>query len=194
MPAITDMFAAYLSERFKPAIFGPAATVHAAAAVWAAGTGVQAASLATTFGLAVLLLLQFRLWDDLEDRERDRRLHPSRVLVRADPAPFRYACMMLAAANLVLLVIAGSPAAAQGLICLDVLFWIAYGPVRRRLSDRIWRFQILLLKYPVFVGLLAVAAGTPIRMRLFMSAAAVYLCACAYEALHDRQIPLRATL
>ena len=194
MSSITDMLAAYLGERFKAAIFGPAAVVHTAAAVWAAGIGVGAASVATTFGLAVVLLLQFRLWDDLEDRERDRRLHPARVLVRADPTPFRHACMVLAAANVVLLVIAGSRDAVQGLICLDVFFGIAYGPVGRRLYDRIWRFQILLLKYPVFVYVLAVGLGAPIRVRLLISAVAVYLCACAYEALHDRPIPLRVTL
>jgi hypothetical protein len=191
---MSDMFAAYLGERLKAGIFGPAAVVHTAAAVWAAGTSVGAASVAIMFGLAVVLLLQFRLWDDLEDREHDRRLHPARVLTRANPRPFRYACVLLAAANIVLLVIAGSRAAIEGLACLDIFLWIAYGPLRRRLPDRIWRFQILLLKYPVFVGVLAAALGTPIRMRLFTAAAAVYLCACAYEALHDRHVPLGATL
>ena len=189
-----DMIAAYLGERFKAAIFGPAAVVHTAAALWAAGTSVGAAPVARTLGLAVILLLQFRLWDDLEDRERDRRLHPGRVLARDNPAPFRWACGLLAAANIVLLVIAGSRDAVLGLACLDLFFWISYGPLRQRIPDRIWRFQILLLKYPAFVGVLASALGTPIRMRLFTAAAAVYLCACAYEALHDRHIPLGATL
>jgi hypothetical protein len=188
------MFTAYLGERFKVAIFGPAAVVHAAAAVWAAGNWAGAASVAATSGLAVALLLQFRLWDDLEDRERDRRLHPARVLVRADPTPFRFACVLLAAANIVLLVMAGSRAAGLSLACLDLFFWMAYGPLRPRLSDRVWRFQILLLKYPVFVGVLAAAHGTPTLIRLFPVAVAVYLCAVAYEALHDRQLPLGATL
>jgi hypothetical protein len=189
-----ETFAAYLRERFKPAIFGPAALVHTTAAAWAAGTSLGVVSIAATFGLALVLLLQFRLWDDLEDRERDRRLHPSRVLVRANPAPFRYACGLLAAANILLLVVAGSRGAVQGLACLNLFFWIAYGPVRGRLPDRIWRFQVLLIKYPVLVGVLATALGAPIRLRLFTAAVAVYVCACAYEALHDRQIPLGATL
>jgi hypothetical protein len=183
------MFAVYLAERFKVSIFGPAAVVHAAAAVWAAKTGAGA-SVAATFGLAVVLLLQFRLWDDLEDRERDRRRHPARVLARANPTPFRWACALVAAANIVLLVIAGSRDAVLGLACLDLFFWIAYGPLRRRLSDRAWRFQILLVKYPAFVGVLATAFATPTRMRLCMAAAAVYVCACVYEAIHDRHMPL----
>jgi hypothetical protein len=188
-----DMMAAYFGERFKAAIFGPAAVVLTAAALWAGGTSVGAAAAVRTLFLAVVLLLQFRLWDDLEDRERDRRLHPGRVLTRANPAPFRWTCAVLAIANIVLLVIGGSRTAVLGLAGLDVFFWIAYGPLRRRFSDRIWRFQILLLKYPVFVGVLAAALGTPIRLRLFTAAVAVYLCACAYEALHDRHMPLGAT-
>jgi hypothetical protein len=188
------MFAAYLGERFKAAIFGPAAVMHAAAAVWAVPASAGAASVIAALGLAVVLLLQFRLWDDLEDRERDRRLHPKRMLARVNPTPFRWACSLLAIANIALLGLAGSRDAVLGLTCLDLFFWIAYGPLRPRLTDRVWRFQILLLKYPVFVGVLAAALGTPGRMRLFAAAAAVYLCACAYEALHDRHMPLGATL
>ena len=147
---------------------------------------MDVSSIAATFVLAVVLLLQFRLWDDLEDRERDRRLHPARVLVRGDPTPFRRACMLLAAANIALFALAGSGDAVLSLACLDIFFLIAYGPMRRALPDRVWRFQVLLLKYPVFVGLLAAAVGTPGWMRLFTAAVSVYLCACAYEALHDR--------
>jgi hypothetical protein len=187
------MFVAYLGERFRAAIFGPAAVVHTAAAVWATGTTVGAVPVASTFGLALVLLLQFRLWDDLEDRERDRRLHPARVLARANPTPFRRVSVLLAASNILLVAIAGSRVAVLGLACLDLFFWIAYGPLRRRLPDRVWRFQILLVKYPVFVALLATALGTPLRMRLTTAAIAVYLCACAYEALHDRLMPLGAT-
>src|SRR5262245_21670264 len=120
---VNDMFAAYLVERFKPGIFGPAAALHTAAAVWAVGTGVDSTTIAATLGLAVTLLLQFRLWDDLEDLEHDRRSHPARVLVRADPAPFRLACVVLGAANILALMIAGSRAAAGSLAVLDLCFW-----------------------------------------------------------------------
>ena len=187
------MLAAYLGERFKPGIFGPAAAVLTAAALWAVGTGVHATSVVATLGLAVMLLLQFRLWDDLEDLERDRRSHPARVLVRADPAPFRLACVVLGAANIVALMILPSRVAAESLACLDLFFWLSYGPLRPRLSDRVWRFQILLLKYPAFVGVLASAVGAPIRLRLIAAALLVYLCACAYEASHNRHIPFGAT-
>jgi hypothetical protein len=187
-----DVFAAYLRERFRPRVFGPAVVVHAAAALWATGTGPGVTSSAVALGLAVALLLQFRLWDDLEDRERDRHHHPLRVLVRSDPTPFRVTCALLAVANVVLLATTGARAAALGLVCLDVFFWAAYGPLRSRLSDRVWRFHVLLLKYPVFVVLMVAALGPLVPGRLLASSLAVYLCAYAYESLHDRELPLGA--
>ncbi len=185
-----ETFAAYLRERFKPKVFGPAAVLLAAAALWSAGASPRVTFGATALGLAVVLLLQFRLWDDIEDRERDRYRHPERVLVRSDPAPFRLTCVLLMVLNVLLLVVIGARAAALGLGCLDLFFWMAYGRLRQRLPDRAWRFQILLLKYPVFVGLLAASLGSPLSLRLLVAAVAVYVCACAYETLHDRQKPL----
>ena len=186
------VIAAYLRERFKPGIFGPAAAVHAAAALWVTGRSPAVATSALALGLAVALLLQFRLWDDLEDRELDRQRGPARVLTRSDPAPFRRICVLLTIVNLLLIAVARFRAAVLGLGCLDLFFLMAYRQLRPKLPDRIWRFQVLLLKYPVFVGLVA-AALAPLRpLRLMSAAAVVYAFACAYEVLHDRQLPLGA--
>ena len=38
---------------------------------------------ATDLALALALVMTFRIWDDLMDRERDRMKHPDRVVVRA---------------------------------------------------------------------------------------------------------------
>jgi len=109
-------FAAYLAERFRPAVFAPAIARHAGLALWAAEAGPTAARLAGAAGLAALLLLQFRLWDDLEDRDRDRVAHPERVLVLAPPAPFRRALAVLGLGNLVVLATAAAatPSASTG--------------------------------------------------------------------------------
>jgi hypothetical protein len=187
-----EAFAGYLRERFKLRVFGVATAAHAAAALWVAGTGPTLKSTSIALGLTVLLLLQFRLWDDLEDRERDRVSHPDRRLARSDPSPFRLICRVLAIVNLVLVVATGSPTAAGALVGLDLFFWLAYGQVRSRLSERSWRFQILLLKYPVFVALVAAAFGPVPTWRLLAASGIIYICACAYESLHDRQLPLGA--
>ena len=61
-----------------------------------------------------------------------------------------------------------------------------------RRPDRVWRFQVLLIKYPVFVGLLVAALGSPMSWRVLAASGGIYLCACAYETRHDRQLPLGA--
>jgi hypothetical protein len=187
-----DVFAGYLRERFKLRVFGVAAAVHATAALWVAGTGPTPRSISVALGVTIALLLQFRLWDDLEDRERDRLLHPDRLLVRSDPSPFRFVRSVLAFANLLLVAATGSLTAAGALVALNLFFWLAYGKLRSRLSDRSWRFQVLLIKYPLFVALVAATLGPVPTWRLFAASGVIYICACAYESLHDRQLPLGA--
>ena len=181
-------FTAYLRERFRPSIFGPTTALLVTAALWATGATRTSAMMLESVGLAALLLLQFRLWDDLEDRERDLAAYPDRVLVRGLPAPFRRALAALGLTNVALLGATGSRAALVGLMVLDLAFWVAYRRMRPRLSDGVWRFQVLLLKYPALVGLLAAAIGTPLPGRLAVAALATYASACVYEILHNRQV------
>jgi hypothetical protein len=176
------MVAEYLRERVPLRVFGPVAIGLLAAASWASPGPV--AALAVAAALDALLLLQFRLWDDLEDRERDRITHPHRVLVRADAAPLRKMVFLLGATSVAIAASVASPAA-MGLTLLNAGFHAAYRGARRRISDRRWRFSILLVKYPIFVTVLATVTGTPRPGRLVVAAAVSYLVACAYEILHD---------
>ena len=178
------LFAAYLVERFRPSVFVPAIVLHAALALWATGAEPTAARLASTAGLAALLLMQFRLWDDFEDRGRDRATHPERVLAVAPAAPFRRALAAIAIGNLIAMA-ARSAAAAAGLAVLDVAFLAAYR-LRTGVSGPVWRFGILLAKYPAFVALVALAAGPPQTLRLSLATAVMYAAAILYEVLHDR--------
>ena len=180
------LFAAYLAERFRPALFIPAIVLHVLLALWAAGAEPTAARLVAAAGVTTLLLLQFRLWDDLEDRDRDRAAHPERVLARTSPAPFRRALVAIGLGNFVALAAAPSAAALTGLVVLDAAFFAAYR-LRARASDRVWRFGLLLAKYPSFVGLVAAAAGAPRTFRLALAMAAMYAAASLYEACHDRR-------
>jgi hypothetical protein len=185
-------FGAYLRERFRLSIFGPAIALHVTGALWANGAAPEPAAILYCAGLATLLLLQFRLWDDLEDRERDRAAHPDRVLVCASPSPFRRLLAALCLVNVALMAATGSRSAPGGLALLNLAFWLAYRRMRPRLPDFVWRFQVLLFKYPAFVGLLAAAIGTPLSGRSIAAALAVYATACAYEVLHDRRIQIGA--
>ena len=189
---MTPLFAAYLGERFRPAVFAPATALHLLLALWASGAEPTTARLLPAAGLTALLLLQFRLWDDLEDRDRDGRTHPERVLVVAPPAPFRRALVGIGLANLATLAAAGAAFALAGLVALDVAFAAAYR-LRAGVPDGVWRFGVLLLKYPIFVALLAAAAGTRQAFRLAVAMALMYAAAASYEVHHNRRPTAGAT-
>ncbi len=182
---MTRLFAAYLVERFRPVVFLPAIALQLLLALGAVGAAPTPARLVPAAALATLLLLQFRLWDDLEDRHRDRVTHPERILVCASPAPFRRALAAIGLGNLVLCAAAPSAGALAGLVLLDAAFAAAYR-LRTRVSDHVWRFRVLLLKYPIFVGLIATTSGDPRPFHLALAMALMYAAACGHEAYHDR--------
>ncbi len=130
-------------------------------------------------------LLQFRLADDLADRERDRRDHPDRVLVRADTTPFVAVLVLLVAGNTLLT--AWWMAAPRWLqfLGLSGLFLIWYAAAHR-LPPLLAGF-VVLLKYPAFVCLLTdpdtAVGGLPLACVLVL----VYACFLAYEILHDKR-------
>src|SRR5436305_11951869 len=102
------LFASYLRERFRLTIFGPAIALHVAGVMWANDTAPSARTMLQSAGLITLLMIQFRLWDDLEDRERDRIQHPERLLVHTQTAPFRLVLAVLALLNVTLMAASGS--------------------------------------------------------------------------------------
>jgi 4-hydroxybenzoate polyprenyltransferase len=186
---VTSSWAAYWLERFRPVLFIPAALVVAAAA--SAGTGIDPRGWTVDTLGALLLLGQFRLWDDLADRARDRATHPSRVLVRATRvAPFIATCLTLAIVNVVLAAWLRGTAAAAAVVALDVAAaaWYTWRPAQRSAATDL----VLLTKYPAFVLLLAVGSTSSFPLTV-LSATAIYVLACAFEVWHDASGPLRAT-
>ena len=174
--------AAYFRERFSLAVFGPVFILLTVAAFWSVAN-TSGLRLAVAVLLGIALVVQFRLWDDLEDRHRDRATHPTRVLVNVRPEPFRILLLVLTAAAVVLS--AGERAALAATLVLNAAGWCAYRLARRRLSLNAWRFGLLPLKYPGFVTVLALSLGNVIPVRLAVAAATTYLCAAGYELLHD---------
>jgi 4-hydroxybenzoate polyprenyltransferase len=90
-------FLAWRATRLPLALYVPFALLLALAA--AGGLLGSQRGLATA-ALAFALVAQFRLWDDLVDRERDRRVHPQRVLARTrSAASFRRFAVALGIGN-----------------------------------------------------------------------------------------------
>jgi 4-hydroxybenzoate polyprenyltransferase len=177
---------AYWRERFDLVRFGPAAALLAMAA--AATGGGSLADWGTKAVLALCLVAQFRLWDDLADRGRDRRDHPERVLVTAQRAwPFIAQAVALAAINLVLVHQLEGRVAAVLVLSLNaaaVAYYLLRGQQRTASSD-----LLLLAKYPAFVLILS---GAEARAgRVVLAIAITYAAACAFEVWHDASGPLR---
>ena len=178
----------YWRERMPIQVFGPVVGGTALMAVWAAQTpDLIVASRASV--LVLLLVMQFRLWDDLEDAETDAVQHPERLLPRVPRGTFRATVTALGCSALLLASVA--PASLRALLLLDGAFLVAYR-IRRHLRDATWRYGLLLLKYPSFVAIVALASAASLRQeRVLTAMAAVYACAAGYEYWHsDRRTRL----
>jgi hypothetical protein len=176
------MMAAYFRERFPPAVFVPVCMLLTIAALLSVANATSL-RLVVALLLGIALVVQFRLWDDLEDRDRDRAAHPMRVLVNAPTEPFRILLLLLTASAIAFS--AGHRAALIATLGLNAAGWCAYRLARRRISLNGWRFGLLPLKYPGFVTVMALSLGDVIPVRLAVAAATTYVCASGYELLHD---------
>ena len=186
----------YLRSRIPVAVFFPAALFLNVAAL-AAGRSFETASFLWSTGLAFLLILQFRLWDDLVDVQRDRQVHPSRVLCRAESLTGFHVLLG------VLLVLNGFWISRLGGIIPLLVFWLYtlllglwYRLRPSRSPGRDYGYHVVLTKYPLFVYLLGGNASSP-NLRLLLSLLLVYFCFGVYELLHDhrlRRLPSSRTL
>lgn len=150
---------------------------------------LQFGQLAIAFTMALLLVLEFRLWDDLCDVELDRISHPERVLCRVTTLqPVWALCGLLMAINVGCAWLARGWWAAATLAGLHGLLAAWYG-CRGRSHRPVSHYHVVLLKYPVFVWILGgIRPADAFDPRLFLSAALVYLGLCLYEVAHDGQL------
>src|SRR5262245_28551160 len=123
-----DTFIRYHRERFGWRVFGPVAVVLTVAAI--------PAPLQFPLSLlaVILVLFQFRLWDDLADRDYDVIHHPNRVLSQCDRASSFYGLVVAAGlTSSVLLLLLGCPITPFLLLCGATFLWYAHvpGPMRR---------------------------------------------------------------
>jgi hypothetical protein len=180
------MIRSYLAERFSPRTFVPLAVVIAAAASDGTRGGAR---LGIDAVYALLLLAQFRAWDDLADRERDALAHQTRVLVRAASiAPVVALSVALTILNLALAVRRDE----SGIAIAMLLALIAALAARQSLrTSRTAAGDLLLLaKYPAMVIIVAGARILHAPAPMLSAALALFLAVCLYEAWHDPASPL----
>lgn len=177
------MLRAYAAERLPLRLVVPTGVALAVAAV-GQRTPID---LALDIALALGLFVQFRMWDDLEDRARDAIAHPSRVLVCAPSVyPVQSAAILLTFANVVLLAMRGlAPLAIYTGTAAMLATLYRSRRTRTAAGD-----LILLSKYPAFVAMLASGRRIDRPVALLVSLALVYVAACLYEVWHDSTSPL----
>jgi 4-hydroxybenzoate polyprenyltransferase len=172
----------YVVERFSPVVFVPAIGLLATAA-WAPSISHSLVTLAQAVALMTLLVGEFRVWDDLEDRDLDRQRHPDRVMAAGPATPFWCLTAVLGVAAATML--AATPAALAGLTALHAgMFW-AYRRLRPGVTDRVWRYGVLPLKYAAFVVLVSRALGEVSPVAVAVAGGLSYVGACAYEIRSD---------
>lgn len=140
--------------------------------------------------LALCLVVQFRLWDDLADVESDRVLHPSRVLCQAHSHQVFWRILgTLWIVNSVLIATFKSYTSLGVFLVLNVAYVLWYSMPRKVSNDHVIVHSMVLVKYPVFVFLLN---GSHTDTRLGLSHCygmlATFLCFCAYELQHDERL------
>jgi 4-hydroxybenzoate polyprenyltransferase len=180
------MLTAYVAERLPIGLMLPVAGLLALAA--GGGEWQPGGTFAADAGLALLLVAQFRVWDDLADRERDARAHPHRTLVTAASVmPVVLLCVGLAIVSVTWVAIRdGLTSSVAILFAVNGALAVLYARRRSRTSTA---DHVLLAKYPAVVLITAGVRVETHSVAVLLAAAAVYLGACLYEAWHDRTSP-----
>jgi hypothetical protein len=182
-----NMLWQYLITRFPPMVYLPCAVFLVTSGI-TGGRSISFFRMFFSFLHALTLLLQFRLWDDISDINRDKKEYPDRIMVQAKTLrPFMILAMVLFAANLFLL--AGQPGPPQRFgvfLLLNAAYLLWYNLLRGILHDRILGYHMVLAKYPVIVFLLSGDGGK--TWTLLLAMAMVFICFALYEALHDRDL------
>jgi hypothetical protein len=180
------MVGPYLAERFSPRVFIPMAVAIAGAA---SGGALSGARLGLDAAFALLLLAQFRSWDDLADRGHDAVSHPDRVLVRAvSTAPIVAFSGGLAILNICLAIERDdSGIAVVVLVALIGVLgaWYSHRTGRTAAGD-----HLLLSKYPAMVIVVAGARILNAPVQILCAALALHFAVCLYEVWHDPASPL----
>jgi hypothetical protein len=131
---------------------------------------------------AVLLIVSFRIWDDLMDRARDRDRHPERIALRADATPPLLAgAVVLWTGAAVITAIVDETAATAPLLIFTIALGIWYS---MRSPGSFFNSGLVLAKYAVFVAVI-VGGHFAFTPRGLLAAAAVFALASAYEWAHD---------
>lgn len=179
---------AYVQERFPAWLALLLPSLLAVAAL--RQKAVMPAEFAAAFVMAAFLVFELRLLDDLFDLELDRRIYPERVLCRsASLRPFFGLLIGLVIINFTIVALLRPWWGTALLVILHGLLAAWYGCRNLVFLGPLANYHVVLLKYPLIVLILGATIPSDLStLRLFFSAALVYLAMCVYEVMHDARL------
>jgi len=161
------------------------ATLLTVASLWASASQTPS-DLGWIAIFSYLLICQFRLWDDLADREFDRLHHPGRILVTSsDTRPFFVALIALFLANATWISIWQPLPRLTIYVLLVASLGILYQRKAWIGQWRLLRMQVVLMKYPIFLFL---CTKDEMPNRLFIAGLAIYLLLSSFDLLSDETL------
>lgn len=189
----TDLVFQYLGERARPRVLVPLAALLAIAG-WlvAPATPWSTPRFLAATANAFLWVLAFRVWDDLEDRTRDAREHPTRVMVvDRRTLPFVLLALTLGAAGSVVVMLSDDVRPRVAVLAAAVVMLVIWYRLRGERTTSVVGGHVVLIKYPAIALALAPALpsfGAQAAWRAAAILAAVYLGLCVYESFDDPQL------
>ncbi len=162
--------------------------------LWLASQPTGPADLTAEYAISavfgVTLLLQFRLWDQLEEEGARRSTRPWRSGPATSSSSLHLLLFLIVGGNAAYLAFAfGIFSVALGaflVLNLAMLAW--YGGLRRLFPGPVAASQVALLKYPALVYLLAAPTQPVPEPSLLVTMALIYLCFSVFELLHDDRL------
>ena len=188
MSSWSELIPAYLRERYRSRVFVPLALVLATTGMVAGGARFDSPAIGLqTLIACYLLVLAFRVWDDLEDRERDQRDHPDRVLVRSGVNAPWLALLATALVSGTVLASLG-PNAGQRLAILGgwiLVLFVWYRTRRALAAHPLIGTSIVFAKYPLIAFVTAPPSHAPPLALSVTVLLALYFALCIYELADD---------
>ena len=174
-----DLLVRYLAERARLVVFAPLALLLAVTGRVFGHEFGSFAGFVDSAAQAFVFVLAFRVWDDLEDRERDAREHPRRVMVTSQrTVPFAALLFVLGVAAVVPILLEPEPATRFAVLSLVTGVLLAWYRLRGHHAGFIGA-QIVLLKYPAIAFIVAPKPPSAIALT------SLYVAVSAYEVFDD---------
>jgi len=179
---------AYLRERYDGRRFVPLALLLGVVGMVADGSRFDSpAALMQSVVISYLLVLAFRVWDDIEDREHDRREHPERVLSRSRmTAPWLGVVAVAFSLSTAMVAFGPRSDVRLGIVAAGAVALFAWYRVRRVVrASPLVGMSVVFAKYPM-IAFVAAPPSQPVSPLLTaLSLIGLYAALCSYELVDD---------